>query len=343
MKIRGILSYGSLMFCLGAISACGGSSGDGDAAGTGRLTLGLTDAPIEQIASVTVAFMGIELKPAGDGPPLDPVIFDEDSCDDFNADSGTCSINLLALTGDVREVVFSDSVPAGEYNQVRLLVDADRNEIDSFIQFENGEMCPIWIPSGNQTGLKIVSGITVTANGVSDYTLDFDVRSSLTVPPGLAFETTAACTENYILKPAIRIIDSTETGTIAGTVSAALLDASADCELDESTQLHERAAVYVFENFDGLAEADDIDSATQNANPVTSASVIYDSETMTYTYEAGFLLAPEDYLLALTCTAGIDMPDTDEFDPSDDAAQDFSFIAERTVSTQAGQTVDASF
>ena len=69
----------------------------------------------------------------------------------------------------------------------------------------------------------------------------------------------------------------------------------------------------------------------------------HDAETMTYTYEAGFLLAPEDYLVALTCTAGIDMPDSDELNPGENAPQQFSFIAERPVSTVVDQTVDGSF
>jgi hypothetical protein len=209
-------------------------------------------------------------------------------------------------------------------------------------------MCSLWIPSGSETGLKIVSGITVTANGASDYTLDFDVRSSVTAPPGVGMGTLQACAQNYVLKPAIRIIDNTEVGTIAGTVpdpvivpESPLSDDS--CVANEMTGQIENAAVYIFENFDGNAVADDIDDEMDNANPVTTASVVFDMDANAYAYEAGFLLAPEDYLVALTCTAGVDFSDSNEFDPTDPNMQDFSFIAERGVTTAVGETVDGSF
>jgi hypothetical protein len=324
------------------ISGCGSESGGSAPDSTGELTLGLTDAPLESATRVVVAFTGVQLKPAGDAPPLDPIVFEETSCNDFDASTGTCSIDLLELTGATRKVVFNGNIPAGNYVWVRLMVDADPNEMDSYIELDDGGMCPIWVPSGDETGLKIVSGITVTANGVSDYTLDFDVRSSITVPPGLQFLSAEACNQNYILKPAIRIVDTTQTGTIAGSVSETFMDDSESCVRDESSSLYETAAVYVFENFDGTAVTDDIDTS-DNPNPITTASVVYDASTGTYEYEAAFLLAPEDYLVALTCTAGVDMPDSDEFDPTRGTSQDFEFVAEQVVTTVVDQTVVASF
>ncbi len=333
-----------------ALTGCGG--GGGPEAETGQLTLGLTDAPLRSATGVYVAFTGFELKRAGDAAPLDPVVFDSSSCDDFDAALGTCTIDLLGLTGETRKVVFSDQIPAGNYDWIRLMVDADQNEMDSYITLEDGTMCSIWVPSGDETGLKIVSGITVTANGVSDYTLDFDVMSSISVPPGLQFGTLETCNQNYILKPAIRIVDTTETGTIAGTVAEAVLaeairpDDSAICTLDATTGAYENVAVYVFENFDNAAVADDIDAEMDNENPITTAAVEYDATDMIYSYEVGFLLASEgsnQYKLALTCTADVEMPDTDEFDPAGDLTQDFVFIAEREATTEIGLTVDGSF
>jgi len=350
MKLRHSVYYSTAAAALLTLTACGGS---GSATGTGQLTIGLTDGPVESAERVVVAFTGIQLK-AADGPPMDPITFDENSCDNFDAATGTCSIDLLQLTGNTRKVVFNGSIESGNYQWVRLLVDADLNEMDSFIEIRDETdsltMCSLWIPSGDQTGLKIVSGFTVTANGVSDYTLDFDVRKSITAPPGLGMGTFAACAQNYVMKPTIRIVDSTEVGAIAGTVpvpdpatetESPLSDDS--CMVDETTGLYENVAAYVFENFDGTAVADDIDQEMDNANPVTTASVTFDVDANAYTYEAGYLLAPEDYIVALTCTADIDMLDTDEFDPNDQNLQDFSFIAERGVTTVVGETVDGSF
>ena len=325
------------------LTGCGGGGGGGGSESTtGQLTLGLTDAPLESAQSVIVAFTGLELKPV-EGPPLDPITFDENSCDDYDLGTGTCYIDLLELTGDTRKVVFSGDIPAGEYEWVRLMVEAERNITDSYIELDNGNMCPIWIPSGDQTGLKIVSGITVTANGVSDYTLDFDVRSSITAPSGIPFLSDEACNQSYLMKPAIRIVDTTETVTLAGEVPEELLEGDASCVRDEVNGLFEGAAVYVFENSDAAAVADDIDTEQDNANPITTANVEYDEVSSTYNFEVGYLLAPEDYLLALTCTAVVDLPDSDEFDPTLQAEQEFSFIAEREVSTVVDEPADGSF
>ena len=352
MKSRHSIRYSTVAAALLTLAACGG--GNDSTTGTGQLTIGLTDGPVESAESVVVAFTGIQLKSAGEGAPMDPITFDENSCDNFDAATNSCYIDLLQLTGDTRKVVFNEAIEAGHYQWVRLLVDADLDEIDSYIEIkdenESITMCSLWIPSGDKTGLKIVGGMTVTANGVSDYTLDFDVRSSVTAPPGLGMGSVEACAQNYILKPAIRIVDSTEVGTIAGTVpvpdpaSATASPLSDDsCVMDATTGQYENVAVYIFENFDRKAVADDIDEDMDNANPVTTASVIFDVDANAYAYEAGFLVAPEDYLVALTCTADVDMPDSNEFDPTDPNLQNFSFIAERGVTTVVGATVDGSF
>ena len=62
------------------LAACGGSSDSSD--GTGKLSVSITDAPISDAQSVTVNFLGAEVKPA-DGPALrfyfceDPLSFTE--------------------------------------------------------------------------------------------------------------------------------------------------------------------------------------------------------------------------------------------------------------------------
>jgi hypothetical protein len=328
---------------LAAIAGC--SSGGGDSTSTGTLNVGLTDGPVESAFEVIIEFVGIEVKPSG-GSALDPIVMNEAACDDFDSSTGKCSINLLDLVGDDRKVVFSGALPAGDYEWVRLLVNAERDIMDSYLRLvENGSMCSLWIPSGSETGLKIVSGITVTANGVSDYTLDFDVRKSVTNPPGLAFDDPDACSENYLLKPAIRIVDTTEVGSLAGLVDTALLEGDPSCQFDDVSGRYANVAVYVFEDFDENAETvvDDIDG---NGDPITSASVVWDDNqgaAGAYAYEVGFLLAPNTYRLALTCTADIDVVEDDGYDPESQDPQDFSFIAERSVAVEIGSTGDGSF
>ena len=333
-----VYTSGALTILLVALTGCGGGSSDGSSDGNGSLTLGLVDGPVDGAEQVVIAFTGIELKP-DNGPPMDPIPMDESACDDFDSATGTCSINLLDLVGTDRRVVFSEAVPAGHYQWVRLLVNAERNVMDSYLVTLDGRMCSIYIPSGSETGLKIVSGITVTTNGVSDYTLDFDVRKSITNPPGLS-DPDAQCADNYVLKPAIRIVDSTEIGVVAGTVDESVLGADESCTLDEFGR-YPNVAVYVFDDEAGTAVADDLDG--DDGDPITSASVVWNDEEEAYTYEVGFLLAPSTYHLGLTCTADLDDAAVDDYDPAMPDAGDFRFVAEQSIAVETDTTADGSF
>ena len=328
------------------LAVVAGCSSGGGGSNTGTLTLGLTDGPVEGANDVVIAFTGIQLKPSG-GPAMDPIVMDAQSCDNFDAATGTCSINLLDLVGTKRRVVFSGKLPAGHYDWVRLMVAAERNVMDSYIDTLGGQQCSLYIPSGADTGLKIVSGITVTANGVSDYTLDFDVRKSITNPPGLAgADPTLQCADNYVLSPAIRIVD-TQVGAIAGTVDAQQVLAKDMSCVQDNLGRYQNVAAYVFEDTPGFM-ADDIDGDDPKADdggldPIATASVKWDDAQQTYAYEVGYLLAPATYHVALTCTADADYTTTNDYDPANPDANTFKFVAEQAADVAVDQTADGSF
>lgn len=321
-----------------ALSACSG----GDENAQGVLNLGLTDTPVTAAEKVVVAFTGIEVKPQG-GPAF-TVPVDPDACDTYDSMTQTCSIDVLKLQGMERRVVFSRNIDAGAYLWIRLAVDADQNEMDSYIEFKEGSQCSLWIPSGAETGLKLVSGITVTANGVSDYTADIDVRKSVTKPEGLVGDDPdpQACNENYLLKPVIRLVDTTVVGSVAGSVAGALLDGGGCQDLDMDGY-YDTAAIYVFDDPDGTAVPDDIDDI--DPDPVTSATVAWDDASMSYRYTAAYLL-PGDYRLALTCTADVEDPNLDDTAPESQSG--FAFIQDAGVTVEANMetrydfTVDAN-
>lgn len=326
------------------LAGCGGSSGES----TGTLNIGLTDGPIDSAEAVVIQFTGLELKSAG-GPP-EVFDFDPDACDSIDS-TGSCSIDLLTLQGTEYRTLFGQNVPAGEYQWVRLLVNAERTVHDSYITLDGGQQCSLWIPSGAETGLKIVSGMIVTANGVSNFMLDFDVRTSITAPPGLPSET-EECLQDYVLKPAIRIVDETESGSIAGTVNAdLLLDDSCRDEI-EPLGVVDNLDVYVFENFDDLASADDYDG---EGDPIASAMVEWNGTD--YTYEVGYLLEGS-YKLGLTCTADVDVMPGEEGEIADnhncepvqnsttcELSEDppFSFVAEIDVTVAIDAIADGTF
>src|SRR3974390_2700421 len=79
------------------------------------------------------------------------------------------------------------------------------------------------IPSGAETGLKLIQGFTMPVGGVANFTIDFMLAKSLIAPPGHA--------PDYMLKPVLRLIDNAQVGTISGTFQAGTLSAQPSCSI----------------------------------------------------------------------------------------------------------------
>jgi hypothetical protein len=257
---------------LSLISAgCGGGSSD---QGEGRLTLQVTDSPITEASKVVVEFTGIELKPAGDETSI-------------HFDFAPRQIDLLALNGGGSEILIEDEpVPAGNYEWIRLKVNAGRDASDSFIELTDGSQHALFIPSGNQTGLKLIRGFTVGVGQLTDFTIDFELRKSVIHPPGLGGP--------YLLKPVLRLVNNLEVGVIEGTVAASI--AAENCT----------SAVYVWTG--AGVTPDDLGSANP---PLVTSGVRLDEATGEFRYRIAFVPAGA-YTVALTCEANLDGPETDD-------------------------------
>lgn len=291
MKRMNILGMTAVAASL-AIAGCG-SDDDG---GTGTMSLDVTDAPVDNATAVTVEFTGVEVKPA------------EGRSEVFDFDSAR-SIDLLALQGSDSDSLLADEpLPAGEYNFIKLKVNAAQGQMDSTISLDDGNTHSLFVPSGGQDGLKLVQGFTVPVNGSVDFTVDFDLRKSVSDPESGQVD--------YILRPALRLVDNTEVGHIAGTVDSATASDSA-CS----------PAVYAYEGSD--VTPDDVGSSTE---PVTTSQVS-DDGSGTFEYELGFLVAG-DYTVALTCDADADEADTDD---------NISFEGSQNATVEADQTTTVDF
>ncbi len=290
-SVKGILSASSVVAGL-LLAACGG-----DDPGTGRLTLSVTDAAVDGANRVVVVFTGVEVKPQGG----EAISFDYDA---------PRSIDLLALNGGGSEIILDGvEVPAGGYNWVRLKVTAAEDSVlDSFIELDDGTQHELEIPSGAETGLKLVSGFGVPAGGAADFTIDFDLRKSVHEPMDAA--------DSYKLRPALRLVDNAQVGVIAGTVAAALI--TVDCA----------PVVYVFSG--AGVTPDDVDDIP--AEPVTTATVELNAGSGSYEYRAAFL-SPGAYTVAFTCAAASDNPATDD-------AIGFSLGQDATVTANSTVTVN---
>lgn len=277
MKSKISVQISAILGMAFVLGSCGGSSSGSDA--TGVLNLAVTDAPIDDLAKVVIEFTGVSVKPAN-GDAIE-FMFDEAQ-----------SIDMLELQGNLAEGILTDAtVPAGEYEWIRLHVNAEYdNVMDSYAETELGTQLELWIPSGNQTGLKLVRGFTVAAGGVADFTVDFDLRKSIVSTPN---------EEGLKFKPVLRLIDNIQAGSISGTVDAMLITESC------ADPANEVGAIYVFTGTD-IVPADVSGAET---DPLTTALVKHDGEA--YIYEVGFLQAGS-YTLAYTCDAALDNPEAVE-------------------------------
>lgn len=285
-QVSTILLSGTLL------AACGG---DDDEA-TGQLSLAVTDAPVDNATSVVVEFTGVELMGPGGRTTFE---FDE-----------AHTIDLMNLQGSLSEPLISDeTVAAGEYQWVRLMVNAEASTIDSYIELEDGTQHSLFIPSGAQTGLKLNSGFTVGAGTTANFTIDFDLRKSVHLPMNGNMD--------YYLRPSLRLIDNLEVGTIAGSVDAALVPETCS------------PGVYLFAGADVAPDDED----ANEPNPVTSAMPALNEETGNYDYEIGFVPAGE-HTITFTCAAGDDQPDSDD---------DISFSNTQNVTVNAEETTTVDF
>lgn len=172
-------------FALFLFSCDKDSTGVSSEGSTGRLSIYLTDAPGDY-DSVAVTFSQIS---AHIDSEWVHVMVD------------TMRVNLLDWANGETFLLSSSEVPAGKYTQVRIIIDSAEIGVD-------GQVYPLEIPSGAQTGLKFGPQFTISEGQKYELVLDFDVCRSI-------IKTGAG---NYKLKPRIRVIAMAVTGSISGTV-----------------------------------------------------------------------------------------------------------------------------
>lgn len=288
--------YIALVAATALLSACGGSSDSNNAPQTGEVAFSMTDAPADDLQQVHLTIPGISLKPA-DGERIyleldEPLIVD----------------NLLDLQGTLSTAVLPPTeVPAGRYNWIRLHVLSGDN--NTYVVDDMSGQYPLYVP-GQQSGnekvrhVQLVSGFVVPVGGEVSFTLDVDLRRAITKPTNKDY---------YLLRPAIRMVDNSTVGAITGTISDALIEDASCTSVMEADTL-EGNAVYLYNGADATAGDVYLDAQGEPAdsnNPVTTANVVYDAETDSYTYEIGFVPAGS-YTVAFTCQALDDNPENDD-------------------------------
>ena len=266
------------------LAGCGGSSGTEELQTTGYLSLGVSDGPIHNADAVCISFDDVELHSSGNSTII--------SVDE--------KVDLLNFQGtDVAPLVQTAEVEAGNYQWLRLGIDADQIGAggadclgDGSYIVINGESYNLRIPSGAETGLKLVGGITIPVGGAVDFTAEFDLARSITAPPGAS--------PDIMMRPVIRLVNNVEVGTLTGMVHD-----------DLATEIACNPSVYVFN--DGVTPNAIEDEVEDVDDPIATAMVSQQENgdgSMTWNYTIGFLQAPAEYEAAFTC-------DGLEFEPID--------------------------
>lgn len=89
-------------------------------------------------------------------------------------------VNLLDLTNGVLEELGQMSLPAGNYTQLRLVLQANAGASPgNSVLPTGGSEQPLATPSAAQSGIKLIHPFTVPAGGLADLVLDFDACKSI--------------------------------------------------------------------------------------------------------------------------------------------------------------------
>ncbi len=96
------------------------------------------------------------------------------------------SVDLLTLTDGVTQTLIDEeTLPAGVYSNIRLAVNAEFDGVfDSYVIDDTGAQIELRVPSGSQSGLKVIDDVTVTSNEGASFILDWDVRKAWSTRSG---------------------------------------------------------------------------------------------------------------------------------------------------------------
>jgi hypothetical protein len=162
----------------------------------------MTDAPIDA-EHVYVTICKVEVHAAGAVPPADAGPSEAEPSDAGSADrdeasaegrwlslSDTChQYDLLALRNGLTTELGLQTLPPGRYGQIRL-------GLTEATIVVSGEEHSLTIPSGAESGLKIIHGFELAAGELTTLALDFDAARSIHGTRGAG----------YMMRPVIELV-----------------------------------------------------------------------------------------------------------------------------------------
>ncbi len=186
-----------LVALLAVLMGCGEEGGN-----KGFLRLAITDAPADadEIEGVNLVITKVEVRKGEAWKSLK--IF-----------SQPVVINLLEMTGGRAYELVNQIIEPGTYGPVRIglrFSSAQGGLVinpHSSVSLTDGSQQSLALPDGIPAELVVETSFSIGAGGRADYTLDVDVRKSLTQVDG-----------QYVFRPVLRAVETPRTGLINGRV-----------------------------------------------------------------------------------------------------------------------------
>ena len=210
-KLLNLISYILILLLTIPLISCS-SGGDG---GTGTLGIALTDNPGDY-DHVFVTIKEVQVKQG----------LDDEESGWLPAFTVNKTFDLLELQNGVIADLGLTELEAGKYNQLRLILSLEPLGDHPFANYvviqgefpeeyiigqEQGDYYTtqeLKVPSGLQTGIKIVQGFTIEVSGYTELILDFDAKKSIVQ---------AGKSGRWLLKPTIKVLE-TQTYSVNGVV-----------------------------------------------------------------------------------------------------------------------------
>ncbi len=181
------------------LAGCGGD--DSSSTQTSNVSFAVSDAPVDDASSVTIAFTEVELIDSEGNSTTYPV----------NSDGDYQQIDLLDYQGTDSELIVTQTpIPVGIYKNLILHVSSESGV--NFVDDADGTQA-LKQPSNK---LKLGS-FEVTSDATQEFTIEFDLRQSLVMRGNSGSQ------NGYILKPhGVSIISNSDAANLNVTVNSNL-------------------------------------------------------------------------------------------------------------------------
>lgn len=194
-------------------------------AATGTLRVIVTDKPFPveflQEATVTVTRVDVRQAESGTvsaGAPDGADAGSNDASPFVTIFDGEKTLNLLDLRNGRVDLLAESSVPAGSYDQMRLVV------TDGRVVLTDGREFDLKVPSGEQSGIKLNFNFEVASGldggSATELLLDVDLSRAFRVIPGGPAPERVSHIHGFHFQPsvAMRLIDVAGSGDVTGLV-----------------------------------------------------------------------------------------------------------------------------